>query len=1414
MPDPEEEATEGASRSNEAREAARGMHWFLRVVKWLAISLVSLAILIGVGIFVLDTGPGRRFVADQIQALEFETGMKIRVERIEGSIYGRMVLRNFSVSDTKGEFLFSPQMVVDWRPFSYFSNHVDVRSFTAQRMVLRRIPQFKPTLPSNAPLLPDMNIDIGRLRIDTFVAEAAVSGERRVARLSGTAHIEDGRAQVRFDGVTIAGAGRGGNDRIGLVLDAVPDTNRFDMSLSLDAPIGGVIAAMVGLKQPLSVRMNGRGDWKTWNGAFNVDLGGQELARLTLTARDGTFAVKGSTRIARAVTEPAASLLGPITNIDLTAVLKDRRATLAGGVSSDAFNFTSNGVIDLSDNSFEGLKLAFVLTKPSALAKNLSGNGLRALLTLDGAFSTPTVQYVLNADRLAMNDMGIDRLTASGAARVDADHIVIPVTARAARITGLDTVAGGSLANVRLDGDLAVDMPRILSDNMRIRSDRIDARAILVADTSTGLYTGAIDGKIDDYRVASVGVFDIETNADLKTEAKGGFALVGKVRARSTQLFNEGVRDFLGGNMVVSSDVRYGTDGVARFANLRLQSPNVRVTGGSGSYAQNGQIALNADAVTDQYGKVGVRIAGTISNPRATVTADRPGLGIGLANLEARITGARGGYRLAATGDTDYGPLTADVMLGVGKVVTLQVNEANLAGIAFAGSLQQTAAGPFAGQLTANGNGLGGVIRLTAQGKYQEAILNLRANDTVLPGPAQLAIGSAIVDARVVLYDTPWVVADAQLADTRLGSLNLRAARMIVDYRDGRGQVKGLLEGYSGVPFRVSLNADLQPNLWRTMLQGRVRGMNFRTTTPARIIPGKTGYELLPTKVDFGQGSIRLAGNYGDGIKLQSRLDALDMTLFNTFMPGIGVGGRATGSLDFEQAAGSGFPRADARLTINDFTRTTAASISQPVDVNFVGKLLPDGGEARAVIRQRGSVIGRFAASLRPLPPGTGSWNERLLSAPLSGGIRYNGPADTLFSFAGMTNQTLTGPVGLAADFSCRVSSPCLNGVVRASNLTYENQVYGTRLANMAISGKFSGDRLELEQMTAVAGTGRISARGYVGLAAEAGYPMDVTVTLDNARLARSNAVSATATGELRLTKTAGEAALLSGRIVLPETRYEIIRQGASQVPELTGVRFKPRRTRVTGDEPVQRGPGLFQSIRLDVTVIASEELYVSGMGLESEWGANFRLTGTTAAPEIAGEVELVRGTLGFAGRSFDLTDGRVTFTGGRVIDPVVAITGTEDIDDVTVNVNVAGRAYNPQITFSSVPGLPQDEILSRILFGSSISNLSAIQAVQLAASLNSLRGSGGGLNPLGKLRSATGIDRLRILAPDETNGRGTALAAGQYITDDIYVELVTDARGFTATQLEVSLMPWLSILSQAGGSGVTNFNLRIRKNY
>ncbi|WP_447762897.1 translocation/assembly module TamB domain-containing protein [Sphingopyxis panaciterrae] len=1397
-------------------EKAAPRSWPLTILRWIGFALLGLVLLVALFLIGLNSDAGRRFVVTQVEKYEFENGMKIGIGRLDGSLFSTMTIRDFTLSDPKGVFLASPELKVDWRPLRYLANHVDVRSATAKTITMRKVPEFKPVPDTGEPLLPDIDIDVARLQVDRFIFEPAVAGERQEARLNGKIAIADRRAQVTADAETIGANAKG--DTLKLLLDAVPEANRLAMTLDVNAPQGGVLAAMGGFKQPLTAKLDGRGDWKAWNGNLTASLGAAPLARLALTARDGTFAIKGTTQASRLLTGPAAEILGAETAMDLTARLDDRKAALDGRISSDAAQLGVSGGIDLGTNRYDGLQLAVNILRPGAIAPAVRANGLRATAKLDGAFALPTVEYQANANSLAVNDIIVESLSLAGKARVDADQIIIPVAGRAARIRGLDTVAGGTLVAVRLDGDLAYSNGRILSDNLRLRSPRIDAKAIIIADLNKGFYTGAIDGRINDYRIESVGIFDIDTDADLKTAPRGGFEIVGRVRARSTRLFNSGVRDFLGGNATASSDVRYGTDGIVRFANLRMNAPRLRVIGGQGSYAPNGQIKLAARAHSTDYGPVGVQLAGTISDPRAVVTADRPGLGIGLANLVARINGAPNGYRLAATGDTDYGPLSADVVLLMASgPLTIDIERGDLSGIGFNGRLVQSDAGPFTGQLNASGQGLGGLVRLTAAGKYQAAAINVRANNVALPGAAQLTVGSAIVDADVILYDQPHIVADVQIADTRIRDFDIAVGRVKIDYRDGSGKAQALVEGSSGVPFRIAANADLQPKLWRASVQGRATGVNFRTTSPARIIPGDDGYELLPTNINLGRGSnARVAGRFGDGIMIQSRLDRVNMAILNAIYPDMGLGGRATGSLDFEQANSDAFPRADARLTIDDFTRTTAASVSQPVDVNFVGKLLADGAEARAVMRKRGSVIGRMQASLRPLGAGAGSWVERLQAAPLSGGIRYNGPADTLYSFAGPADQHVTGPIAVAADFSCSVADPCLQGVVRGKDMAYENQTYGTRLTNMVVNGRFTGNRLEIEQLTATAGDGSIQAKGFISLASADGYPMNISATLDNARLARSENIAARATGNLTLEKVAGQAALLSGDLRLPETRYKIVREGAASVPVLTGVRRKPPtgRRRIAGDGLAGVGGSLFDLIRLNIHLRAPDEIYVSGMGLESEWQADVTLTGTTQAPRVAGEIELVRGTLGFAGRSFELQEGRVTFPTGDAYDPSIRLVASETIETVTVNVNVSGRAMNPQITFSSVPGLPQDEIVSRILFGDSITSLSPLQAVQLASSLNALRGGGGGLSPLGALQSATGIDRLRVLGPDDTVGRGTALAAGQYISKDIYIEVITDARGYTATQLEISLSKALSILSQAGGSGQSNLSVRYRKDY
>jgi translocation and assembly module TamB len=347
--------------------------WPVRVVRWLLILLLGIVALGAIMIVGLNSNAGRRFVAGQIEAMTFQNGMKIGIGRIDGSLYGKAMLHDLTLSDTKGVFLTAPVVALDWRPFSYLRNHIDVRSAVAPTMTLARPPAFKPSAPSNAPILPDYNIDIGRLKVERLILEAPVTGQRRIGSIDGVAHIADRRAQVALHGAVIADKGTAGGDRMDLKIDALPEKNRLDVGLVLDGPANGLVTKLAGLTAPVSLRIDGKGDWKQWDGRLLADLDSSPFARLALSARDGRFAIKGPTWIARLVTGPTAALLGPITTIDLQSGWANRRAEVSGSVGSDAFKLVTNGKLDLSRNRFEDLHLAFALLKQSVLAPISAG---------------------------------------------------------------------------------------------------------------------------------------------------------------------------------------------------------------------------------------------------------------------------------------------------------------------------------------------------------------------------------------------------------------------------------------------------------------------------------------------------------------------------------------------------------------------------------------------------------------------------------------------------------------------------------------------------------------------------------------------------------------------------------------------------------------------------------------------------------------------------------------------------------------------------------------------------------------------------------------------------------------------------------------------------------------------------------
>jgi len=1390
-----------------------------RILKWIVLTVVGIVVLLLLVLFGINTDPGRRLVADQIGGYTTASGLNIKVGRIDGSIYGAMTLSDLRVSDTKGVFLTSPRLAVDWRPFAFARNHVDVRALTTPLVTLQRRPILKAT-PSdpNAPLLPDLDIDVNRLRIDRFVIGKPVTGQTHIVRIDGAVHIADKRAQLTTNAAALRGPGVAGGDRLMLRLDAVPEQNKFDVTLKLAAPVGGVVATMGGLKAPLTATVDGRGSWAAWQGRAVATLGGGQLANLALTAKNGHIEVRGATRPGLYLEGPVERLTAPQLDVAIDTTLNDRKADTRITLKSDALAVDAGGLIDLANSRFGNFAVDAKLLTPGAILPNLRGRDVTARVVLDGAFATPTVDYKVRAATIAFGDMGVENLYAEGLARINSDRILVPVKARARRVTGLNAAVGGLATNVAIDGDFAISGVNVLSDNLKIRSDKIDATAVVVANMATGRYTGALKGRINNYRVDGIGIVNLSTDAKLVPGANGGFGITGRVVAQTSQIFNEGARTFLGGNAIIRSDIGYSPEGIVTFRNLRMNAPQFRITRGEGRFdPASGVVLVNADAYSTVYGPLSARVTGSATAPVVVLRAPRPGVGVGLVNLQARIVGRNGAYAVVASGGTNYGPFTADVLVTPAAQLTVDIRRVVFAGIVASGRVVQTAPGPFAGALQFAGQGLQGNVRLGNQGGYQRADVAARAYGAKIPGMVDFTIGRAIVNAHAVMYPkAPEVIADVQVADMRYGEVVLSAARAKVNYVGGRGTAQALATGSSGVPFRVAMNAQLSPDSYLVALKGQANGIDFRTANPARISATAGTYRLAPTRIDFGQGpnagAARLAGSYGSGLNAQLRLDKLDLSILSALMPSLGIGGNATGSLDFAQSGSAAVPTADARITVRNFTRTGIAAVSDPVDIVFAGTLGAQGGTGRALVRRGPTVVGRMVANLQPLGPGA-SWSERLMAAPLSGGIRYNGPSAVLFSLAALPNQQLSGPIAIAADFSGRLQAPRLNGLIRADSLTYDNEQYGTRLSQMRINARFNNDRLELTQLAARAGDGTVQAQGSVGLAADSGFPIDLRATLNNAQLAKSDALSATTTGTVRFTN-GRDGALLQGDLQVPEARYEIIRQGQAEVPELTGVRRKSeiRPGRPT-DRPARAAPaGL---IKLDLRVRAPNQLFVSGMGLESEWEMDMRISGTSVAPVVTGGLDIVRGTYSFAGKRFEVNRGTIRFRGGALTDPDINIQATTTTNNITVVINVTGTGERPQIAFTSTPALPQDEVLSRLLFGTNPENLSATEAIQLAAALNSLRGSGGGgLNPLGKLRSATGFDRLRVLGADEASGRGTSLAAGKYLTDNIYVEIVTDAKGFTSTQLEIALTKALSLLSSTGSQGGQNASVKYSKDY
>ena len=361
-------------------------------------------------------------------------------------------------------------------------------------------------------------------------------------------------------------------------------------------------------------------------------------------------------------------------------------------------------------------------------------------------------------------------------------------------------------------------------------------------------------------------------------------------------------------------------------------------------------------------------------------------------------------------------------------------------------------------------------------------------------------------------------------------------------------------------------------------------------------------------------------------------------------------------------------------------------------------------------------------------------------------------------------------------------------------------------MRDISAQGRFDGSRLLLGKVSGKVGRGTVTGSGSFDFSGGRGVGINLDLRADRAELIDRKDFAATVTGPLKV-QSSGQGGTISGDVLINESRFALGNAEArEQLPDLA-----VREVNRPADDRVVRQRG--GEWRFAIDARAPNEVIVTGLGLNSEWQGDFRVTGQVNNPAIDGTAELIRGDYEFAGREFRLSRGFIRFQGDTPPNPALDIVALADTGDLNATINVTGTGQKPEIRFASTPALPEEELLARLLFGSSVTNLSAPEAVQLASAVAGLR-SGGGLDPINAVRRAAGLDRLRILPADTETGQGTSLAAGKYLTRRTYVELITDGRGYSATRVEFQITRWLSLLSSISTIGRQSVNARVSKDY
>jgi len=1318
---------------------------------------------------------------------------RLKIEGLSGDIWRDARVRRLTIRDEKGVWLEANNLHLSWRYLQLLRRRFDADLIEAQSVRVIRRPTLSPKGKDRG-LPVSFQIDEARARL---MLEPAFSYRRGVYDLSFALDVERrGGRSARLKAASVLHPG----DHLDLDF-ALGGKGPLKVIADAEEAKGGALAGALGLPADQPFRLAVRADGTISQGRFTATAASGAVTPLTAHGvwtpqggqADGRVLLTAST-----LTAPLAERLGR----DVAFGIAGRKAgegvfALDARLRSDGLTLHAWGPGDLGKR-----KLARVqLDAQAPSLSRLTGGPKAGAARVTGVIAGDDKAWRF-AGSGAVNEVG---LGAYGLARVSGPLELARTKggyAAKAKLSGAGgrgsgfaaTLLGGAptaaLEGERLaNGQLLLKRLDVVGHGLKVQAS--GGRSLLgglsfkgkaavsnLAEARIGASGGAdLDWQASQARAGAPWTFTLDARGD---RFAVGLAELDRLLGVKPRL--QAQANWQAGRLAVA---KAELDGAALDATAAGVMEANRTLAFKADWSASGPVRAGPVEVTGRAKGTG-GVTGTLSAPRLDLTADieqidMPRLPLKDAKLtltfQRQADGSSGA--VAITASSAYGPARArsDFRFPRGGVDLTELS-VDAGGVKADGALSLRSNSPSAADLTLEvGRGafldagrIAGTAKIVDAAGGPRATLNLRA-ENIRQGKPDILLRAARLTADGPLERLPFAL-DARGASGQ-GAWTI----------DGRGVLDDARPGY----------------LLTFDGKGVLGGRDLHTTETAAFRFGGPERTARVRLAGSDGGRLELdAALRGEDAEVRARVAEMGLNLFNSDLDGRidatlalqGRGERLDGTLEaqLDNARGRGTPAdqgmdgtlrgrlADESLTLDV---ATSNELGLRASANLVLPAEASAAPFRVAIARRRPMRGRFFAEgeVRPL------WEV------LIGGER------ALAGFV-RTEGTLAGTL----------AAPRTTGQLSVEQGRFDDGGSGLSLREVALKATFDEGAVNVTEARGVDGRGgQVSGQGRISLLRDgiSTFRLD----LRSFRLIDNEQATASASGQATINRGADGKVKLAGALTIdradvaadPPTPSGVVAMDVKEVnrPDDLPLAFAAAR---------KRGDGW----ALDVTLKAPRRIYLKGRGLNVELSLDARVTGSTTDPQLSGTARVVRGDYDFAGKRFEFDDRGVVYLSTRPQNIRLQLDATREDPSLTVTVRIRGTAARPEITLVSSPSLPNDEVLAEVLFGRSASQLSPVEAAQLASALSALAG-GGGFDVIGNLRSFAGLDRLAFGGDQQS---GVTVSGGKYLTDDIYLELTGGGREGPSAQVEWRIRKNLSILSRLAGQAGNRLAIRWRKDY